>query len=86
MSLLDRAVSAIEKSMTDKFEVNPDQPTMLQVDERVVHCRTLQEAVIAFGRLPRAEKERATLVVIDGTRKFFRQDEIDDLYRTAMHA
>jgi hypothetical protein len=62
----------------EKIFVDASQPAMLRYEDRQVDCKTLQEAVLVWMRLPEDEREKATIRVSDGT--IYDANEIDRLY------
>ncbi|MGA2843398.1 MAG: hypothetical protein ABSG18_25355 [Steroidobacteraceae bacterium] len=54
-------------SDADKIFVDASQPATLRHAGGSVHCHTLQEAVIAWHKLPAKDREQATIKVTGGT-------------------
>jgi hypothetical protein len=52
---------------TNKIYVDTGRPATLQYGQRSVHCFTLQEAKLAWNRLPPEQRKTATIKVADGT-------------------
>jgi hypothetical protein len=61
-----------------KIYVDASQPATLHNGSNAISCPTLQEAVLAWYRLPDDERERATIVATDGQR--YTAQEIVRLY------
>jgi hypothetical protein len=59
---------------TDKVYVDADRPATLRYGEHSVHCFTLQEAKLAWNRLPPEQRRTATIKVVDGA--LYQESEI----------
>ena len=65
-------------SDAEKIFADASQPATLQHAGGSVHCHTLQEAVLAWMRLPEKDREQATIQADDGT--VYTAKEIDRLH------
>jgi hypothetical protein len=62
----------------DKIYVDATRPATLRYGQRSVHCFTLQEAKLAWDRLPPEQRRTATIKVADGA--VYREPEIRRLH------
>ena len=67
-------------SQAEKIYVDASQPAMLRHGANVIDCPTLQEAVLAFDRLPEKDREQATITVSVPNGPTYTAKEIDRLY------
>ena len=64
----------------DKIYVDPSQPATLQYPGGSVDCPTLQEAVIAWHKLPAKDREKANIKVNVGDGPLYTAQDIDRLH------
>jgi hypothetical protein len=64
-------------SEADKIYVDAGQPAVLLDGHKSMNCRTLQEAIIAWHRLPASRKSGATINV---NGRFYTAAEIDRMH------
>ena len=66
--------------MNDKIYANPAQPATLRYGAKSVDCYTLQEAVLAWMRLPEKDRQQATIKVNVPGGATYSATEIDRLH------
>lgn len=78
-SYQEAEVAAAARRLAEKaIMADGSQPATLSHGGKSVHCHTLQEAVLAWMRLPEQERRQATIRADDGTE--YNADQIDRLY------
>jgi hypothetical protein len=78
--VLAKARAAAIKYLEGKIFADASLPATLNNGGRATHCSTLQEAVLAWMRLPERERDAATIHADDGT--VYDADKIERLYHS----
>jgi hypothetical protein len=73
-----KARAAAIKYLEGKIFADASFPATLNSGIRATHCTTLQEAVLAWMRLPKGERDAATIRADNGT--VYDADKIERLY------
>jgi hypothetical protein len=69
-----------DRDMSEKIYVDVSQPATLRYGSKLIDCPTLDEAVLAFDRLPEGDREQATVKVDVPGGATYTAEEIDRLH------